>query len=190
MKKVFLISARVLAVLAALAFGISLVLPGIVKEKTTVPSDNTIFGEIIQVATPQAVLIFLGAAFIGCALILFGKDIAKYIGYACELISGVFSLFAFVEITYTIANQTTLSIGFGAILSLIGFILVISGILLELLIAFAGMTEQTKAEDDTIETLVKYKKLLDQGIITEDIFLEKRNELLGISKDNVSTEQE
>lgn len=188
MKTVFLVLARVFASLAAIFFGISLVLPGTVDQTVTttttssVISNDTMFGEIIQIATPQAVLIFLGFAFIGCALVLFGKNVVKYIGYACEFVSGFFALFAVFEILDSIKIEPKIAMGFGAILAIIGFILVIVGSIFESLIILISKIEPEKNDDKTIETILKYKQLLEQNIITEDIFLAKRNKLLGISE--------
>lgn len=186
MKKVFLVLARVFAFLAAIVFGISLILPGIVDQ--TVPTstdfipDNTMFGMLIQIATPQAVLFFLGFAFIGCALVLFGKNIAKYIGYASEFVSGFFVLFAVFEILESIKAEPKMAMGFGAILAVVGLILVVAAVVLESLAALVAGFEPKKSDDETIDTILKYKKLLDQGIIPEDIFLAKRDKLLGISE--------
>ena len=184
MKKIFLVLARIAATLAAFALGISLLLPGIVDLRVSTGSavpNNTIFGQFIQVSTPQSVLLYLGFAFIGCALVLFGKNVAKYIGYAVELVAGFLALFAVQEILYSLQSDTTYSMGIGAIVAIIGLSMVIVGILLELLNVLIEKISPEKDTDETILTILKYKKLLDQNIITEDIFLAKRDELLGIS---------
>ena len=186
MKKIFSVIASVIAPIVAVLFGISLILPGVVDLSSTTDF-SSMFGEIIQIATPQAVLLFLLFAFVGCALVLFGKNIVKYIGYACELSTGFFALFAVAEVFKTIGDNE-MAVGVGAILAIVGLILTVIGAVLELLsVLVGGETGSKTAEEKKIETLLQYKKLLDQNIITEEIFIVKRNELLGISNGDNET---
>ena len=187
MKKIFSVIASVLAPIVAVLFGISLILPGVVDLSSTTDF-SSMFGEIIQIATPQAVLLFLLFAFVGCALVLFGKNIVKYIGYACELSTGFFALFAVAEVFKTIGDNNEMAVGVGAILAIVGLVLTVIGAVLELLsVLVGGETGSKTAEEKKIETLLQYKKLLDQNIITEEIFIVKRNELLGISNGDNET---
>lgn len=125
----------------------------------------------------------VGLLVVGLTLSFTKNDISKKIGLGFML-SGI-GLNAVTAVnTLVVSGENT---PYFIYVSLVGIILFAASFVF---LAFAYVDKNSASDDPdqdpAIQKLIKWKKLLEEGVITQDEFTEKRNLLLGIKKDNNS----
>lgn len=148
--------------------------------------DSALGNTLAQTASTAGIALAtstVGLLVVGLTLSFTKNDISKKIGLGFML-SGI-GLNAVTAVnTLVVSGENT---PYFIYVSLVGIILFAASFVF---LAFAYVDKKSTSDDPdqdpAIQKLIKWKKLLEEGVITQDEFTEKRNLLLGIKKDNNS----
>lgn len=120
---------------------------------------------------------------VGLTLSFTKNDISKKIGLGMSLAGVVLN--AVVTVNTMVVSGANAP--YFVYISLVGIVLFAASFIF---LAFAAADKKSGADDPdqdpSIQKLIKWKKLLEDGIITQDEFTQKRNMLLDIKKDSNS----
>lgn len=123
-------------------------------------------------------IFFFAALLIGGVLMTSQKKLVANLGYA---LFGSAVLLRFTYIVLVLVNKGRFTEDL--ILTLVGCVFYLIAIVL-LHIKIFAMKDNQGSVDKKIETMKEWKQLLDQGVIDEELFLAKRNEVLNIKPKN------
>ena len=179
MKKALKITSIIILIIAALLFAASVVLPA----ATTDNKLDAAFLILVQLNS-----IVLAGAGIGIALMFAKNDTAKKIGNGLTIASFVTGLLCAVSIMAEygeMADDATndVEVSIGAILMIVAVVFLV--IHYAFLVAYYVINKSsagiaTPSDDVRIVRVREWKKLLEEGIINQEEFEEKRVQILGI----------
>lgn len=136
-------------------------------------------GNYAQVASTLATALAattVTSLLVGLTLVFTKNEISTKVGLGL-LLAG-FGM-AFI----TVLNSMTGTLPYFAIMSLVAIILFgISFIFKAIAVADKRSNSDDPDEDPTIQKIIKWKKLLDEGILTEQEYQDKREAILGLNK--------
>ena len=185
MRYVINVLRKVFIAFAILLLGLSLILPGLSLETEVVGTAAIALKFFNYVAISGVQLgTYLLCLFVGVILIFVKKTLLVSVGYALIGVSVVLSLVGITSSLdlYNAAEEA--SLGFGTIAALVGVILYVVSLVLYFTESVFFTTPTLRGLDARIDEFKKWKSLLDEGIITEAEYEEKRVELLGINKED------
>lgn len=193
-KNLGLVVARKLSfVLAAILFLISNFLPLFAVSKT---SSSIYAGVSFWSLTNVFSYYFLLVAFVvGFVLVVFSDKKYFAIGSGLHLVSPIACLISFLNIitstmqsssssTSTIAttsSSTTLRVGIGAILMLVAIVLYVVSYICFAVNCLLNKELNDNNIDKRVELVKSYKQWKEEGIISEEEYLEKKNEILQLN---------
>lgn len=168
--KVFKILSRIFQICAAVLFLASLVVCGIMPE------------ELPYMTTMVAFVGVFALGVVGIFLLSAQSDVAKRIGHGFVISSfGIGLTAAIGNMTIVVDGEETTSIA--AILMLVAAILLAFYYLCELVVSIirrSGSYVESPDEDVRITRVKEWKSLMEEGIISEEEYEEKRCQILGI----------
>lgn len=180
MKKILNTISKVILALAVVAFAISIVIPGITEENLDSAFWTLMYANI-------AIIL---CAIIGSVLISSKNDTARRVGHGMTVaafVAGFSIALLFVgkegnvsgyATTTTAKTDSTAAILMIVAASLLAVYYIFQFVIL---ILNKGTTEaESPLEDSRIARVKEWKQILDEGIITQEEFEEKRNQILGI----------
>ncbi len=178
MIKVFKIVNKILLALSVTLFCVSIILPGITLETADVAF-------LTYVLANTSVVI---AAVVGAVLICSNNDIAKRIGNGLTVSAFVIGLAVAIiqlgESTYAIDDEVTATGSpTAAVIMLIATIVLALSYIFNLIIFILNKDSNenlNSSEDIRIIRTKEWKQLMEEGIITQEEFEEKRVQILGL----------
>ena len=178
MKKTLTIILDILVPLGALLMAIAIFLPAYTKGSGTSMTTTQMYDLTSLYLLGGAILLYILLP-VSVTLFYSKKETLSNIALAILVGTGIFFIVLFVKTKAIYDKDTTINYGAGAFLGLVGAILSFLSLALRLILI---PVSKENNEDKTIEALIRYKDLLTKGIITENEFLSKREELLGEKK--------
>ncbi len=179
--KCLTISEKIFFVLSAIFFFISTFLPVQAGERS---SDSFSSSSQITTTAYMNLLALYGGAFLliafllGFAIVLFG-DAKKYaIGSALYCAAPLAALIAFLSIVLNLSSSSSFKPGIGSIMLFIAIVLYIVSIVLHAINSLLIKDGEMNDVDERIALVRTYKEFKDEGVITEEEFQAKKDEIL------------
>lgn len=181
MTKVFKILSKTLLVIAVALFAASFIIPGLSDNQ----SDQTY---LLLIVANACILVF---AVTGAILIESGNDTVRRIGHGLTVSSFLLGLtFAIPNLSSQVTIDSTIYNvkSTAAIIMIVANAILVLSYLFRLIILILnknGVAEaDSPSEDSRVLRIREWKQILDEGIITEEEFEEKRCKILGLTKTN------
>lgn len=180
MKKPLKIASKVLLVLAVVMLGVSLLLSSVLQDSAEAAYAATF---ILNGST-------IICAIMGAILIYAKSDTAKKVGHGLTVASFVILLSNALAViteatqkTKATTEDTTVSISISAVIMIVAAALLAAYYVLQfvqLLLSKGAAEAESPSTDLRIVHVKEWKQLLDEGIITQEEFEEKRVQILGL----------
>lgn len=179
------IAEKIAFVLSAVFFFVSTFLPiQSLKQTTSSSSSSSTASSVFGVNTFAGLLGLLGGAIlliaflIGFALSMFGDGKKFALGNALYLAAPLSCLIAFLSVVVNLPSTTSFKAGVGLIMLIVAIVLYIISIVLHAIDSLLNNSEKMNDVDQRIALVRTYKEFKDEGVITEEEYQAKKNEIL------------
>ncbi len=177
------IAEKIAFVLSAVLFFVSTFLP-IQSIKQSTSSSSTTASSVFGVNTFAGLLGLLGGAIllivclIGFAITMFGDQKKFAVGNALYLAAPLACLIAFLSVVVNLPSTASFKVGVGTIMLMVSIVLYIVSVVLHAIDSLLTNNEKMNDVDDRIALVRTYKEFKDEGVITEEEYQAKKNEIL------------
>ena len=177
------IAEKIAFVLSAVLFFVSTFLP-IQSIKQSTSSSSTTASSVFGVNTFAGLLGLLGGAIllivclIGFAITMFGDQKKFAVGNALYLAAPLACLIAFLSVVVNLPSTASFKVGVGTIMLMVSIVLYIVSVVLHAIDSLLTNNDKMNDVDDRIALVRTYKEFKDEGVITEEEYQAKKNEIL------------
>ncbi len=182
--KMLTIAEKIAFVLSAVMFFVSTFLPIQSLKQSTSSSSSSTASSVFGVNTFAGLLGLLGGAILlvvfllGFAIALFGDAKKFAIGNALYLAAPLACLIAFLSVVVNLPSTTSFKAGVGLIMLVVAIVLYIISAVLHAIDSLLDNDSKMNDVDNRIALVRTYKEFKDEGVITEEEFQAKKNEIL------------